>query len=222
MDNWISSRELSRLLTASSLGNRGARFLQERLAKGLIAGRSRHAQLKAGGLAAARRGFHDVIQRVDWEVPATVWSGDVTNSRLDLTADKFTTRASKTGYSSVEMIGLSFDRSDVAMALPELFGNERSSSHPVTISPRAPKGRGGGRPPSKADWSNFAAALAVVAARDEVDVAEPGRSAASVYNKAIEVIQIHLGADQSHISIDSVTDTITKAQEWLRSGMPKN
>lgn len=126
LDEWVKSRDLSKLLVMTSIGTRVSAFLQERLSKGLIKGRARHARLEDGGLGATRRGFYEVSEQLDWLVPAKAWSGDNTNSRLDLLADKFITKSPKSGFHSVELVGLAFSVPDLAIELPEVFAIEQN------------------------------------------------------------------------------------------------
>lgn len=158
----------------------------------------------------------------DWEVPARVWVGSLENSHLALPGlDRFTSAAPGMGYDAIKLIGLSFRRSDVLDAFeidPTVPPTRKKAPSGARVEPA--NGSGRGRGPSKADWSNFAAALAVVAARDEDDLAEAGRSVASIYERIGEVLQDRLGAEAKYLSLDSVQDAIAMAQEWVARGMP--
>lgn len=113
---------------------------------------------------------------------------------------------------AVDCFGLSYRGSDLIreLELPVVEHTKAIASQP------APK-RGGGRPPSKSDWSNFAAALAVVAAIDDEGV-DPMASAASIYERVALVLQGRLGKDANFFELDNVQDAITLAQDWIRKG----
>lgn len=209
-DEWITGKEVV-ALTRGGAGHQ----LQQYLVNGLISGRCKVANLLGRG------SYGEKIQKRDWEVPSEVWSGSTENSALQLLQDKFTTRATGTGFRTVELIGLSFLRSEVMEAF-HLTDAAQSKMGELSRESDIVGKRKGGKTPSKIDWSNFAAALAVVVAFDDTDVAEPGRSVASVYERVGLVLQANLGPDGSYLSIDSVQDTIALAQDWLAKGMPTN
>lgn len=116
---------------------------------------------------------------------------------------------------SVDCFGLAYRGLDLVkeLGLPMAEEPKREAAQP------SPK-RGGGRYPSKADWVNFSAALAVVAVIDEVGI-DTTASAALIYERVALVLQERLGKDAGFLSLDSVQDAITLAQDWIRKGQAK-
>lgn len=104
------------------------------------------------------------------------------------------------------------------MYLAEDVRREFSISADRQPAQRTKTSRGAGNVAGKTAWSQFAAALAVVAAKGDQGV-EPGLSAASIYEEVAVVLQARLGADAAYFGIDNVRDAITLAQEWMPKGM---
>lgn len=194
---------------------------------------ARDGQIKA--IADALIVNHDINHSDSWteqvELPQSFWVqfiGAVNKSPNDwlvlVNWDTSSFAFINENGSSIKATGVRFARSQVLKMFPGLLPGIQAvaNNFPILPGSTAPnvKKAGAGRKPSKPDWENFAAALAVVIARDPQPIEEEGRSARSVYDRVALVLQERLGADAQYLSYDSATDALIKAAEWIREGMP--
>lgn len=153
--NWLSSKGVRALLRHSVVDE--AR-LRDALWMGAIQAKARRASVRP-------RHSQRETEYSDWPIPADAWRSDADRTYFSLLYDRFTTRASSTGFTSLECLGLSFNEAQVM----EYFEKDGASTKAADApSPDGAVGGRGGRALDSETWSNFAAAmLAVTYTNDE-------------------------------------------------------
>ncbi|MDP4540149.1 hypothetical protein Q9K01_10970 [Qipengyuania sp. DY56-A-20] len=92
--------------------------------------------------------------KVDWEIAPDIWKGDLTNSRLSLDGDTYSTRAMGTGFKAVKLTGLKYDADGIARAFP---GTDAGEGTPERAP--EPESDKGGRPLDSVKWGNLVGIL---------------------------------------------------------------
>lgn len=194
---------------------------------GMTPARPTVCQRAAAGLLRARADavFRGGVQLDGDTIPKEFWAGGPNSISGDWGTGDLRARTPRDSRSmsfvNWEVFGIQFLREDaekMGVDFNQAVQATPADDH-VTPPVDVPANRRKGRTPDKKDWTNFCAALAVVATLDD-DGVQVGTSALKIYDKAAQVLQAHLGPDADYLSYDSVRDAITTAQDWISRGMP--
>jgi hypothetical protein len=114
----------------------------------------------------------------DWIVPKEVWKGSGDDGAFDLNNDYFSNRSYETGYRSVRLTGLSFDKAEII----EYFDIEEAPvpRSPPVVFDDATKDKGGAALDSE-KWANFAAIAVVL--QHHAGLVHKGMKKAQVYSQ---------------------------------------
>ncbi len=212
-ESWIEGAELSaRATEIFGSAKQLKEWLLVRLSTGRVIARAKSCLIHKSG--------SDPAERIaDWDIPPKAWSFisiaydgpyeiELSDDLQFMSGPTFPPGSGALIYAlrKFECSGISYGRHD----LNALLG-------PVPPNPAgAVKLRGsGGRQPDKQKWSQFAAAFAVIAAKDGID---SRADAAAIYEQIVGFLALE---DMESFVLENVRDAITMAQVWSSGGKLK-
>lgn len=216
---WIRPKAVQELILAYRKEWRAhlESYLRPALYEGLITAKAKRVRVLR-----TRESREEVAD--DWRVDPKVWKPDSNSSAFDLTSDSFTTRAIGTGFRSVKLTGLSFNKAELlefaeidpgALGAVSREGGADVSDTEVWVgdendgSGPALKNKGGA-PTDATKWCNLVAVVgAIFANQDLVDGDTPLRR--SQVRKIIEDYADKVGLPiGSKGTIDPAIDLLIK------------
>lgn len=210
---WIEGAELSsRAIETFGSASEFKEWLLVRLAKGRVTARAKTCLIH-------RRGSDPAEQIADWDIPPQAWTfmslAEDGPHEIELSDDlQFMSGPTfPPGSGALTYALRKFECSGM------LYGRDglRAILGAVPPAPTASAGRkgAGGKRVDKARWSQFAAAFAVIAARDGIDSQD---DAAAIYKQIADFLDLE---DMESFDLANVRDAITMAQVWSGGGKLK-
>lgn len=197
VSEWVTGKEIG---AASAINLSSLTFqLRDYLKVGLVAARAKVATLHPHSGRFEPRPKPRIEE--DWPVPQSLWATESGNSLFRLNAGTFkTNNTGIRGIGSVELIGLSYNRTEVWSAL-EI---EDKAVRSVDLAKKS----NAGAKLDKERWAAFAANLAVAVYCGEV---LPGTVSQAAIYKAV-THRMAEGGDDNPLSLDTVRSAITMFQ----------
>jgi|GEM_PF-4236497 len=134
-------------------------WLLPALREGLINARARRARIER-----ARVGREELIE--DWVVDPNVWEFEADRTDLDLLMNRFTSTARHTGYASVILAGISFNKAEF-LEFAEICVPDQSLRDDANAVPQNLKDKGGA-PADAEKWANLAAVVGAIFANSDL------------------------------------------------------